>query len=103
MLARAPNVAPATRAVPCASCGASLEADGGARILPCAHCHARVWVTDRDWLHFHPVARRRGFYLALSRNRQKLGATAMPDGEHLVRSFLVLGAPATVAGHERIA
>ena len=103
VLARAPNVAPATRAVPCASCGASLEADGGARILPCAHCHARVWVTDRDWLHFHPVARRRGFYLALSRNRQKLGATAMPDGEHLVRSFLVLGAPATVAGHERIA
>lgn len=103
VLAREPNVAPTTRAVPCASCGASLEADGHARILPCAHCHARVWVTDRDWLHFHPVARRRGFYLALSRNRTKLGAVAMPDDENQARSFLVLGVPATLAGHERIA
>lgn len=102
VLARGPSRAPSTLAVACVSCGAALAADGTARILTCAHCHARVWLRDKDWLLLHPVARRRGFYFGIRANRTTQGPKDALDGEGIARSFLVFGSPATVSGFERI-
>ncbi len=41
----------------CPSCAASLEVDGGTRIIRCSYCGDDVYIPDTIWRKFHPGRR----------------------------------------------
>jgi Zn finger protein HypA/HybF involved in hydrogenase expression len=59
----APEVQAELMTLSCPSCAASLDIDGGSRIIHCSYCDDDVYIPDTIWRKYHPGRRKRRWFV----------------------------------------